>query len=331
MSLPQDYKYFTLYDPTFLSFDEEGFFNSYNENDLYEALYFKNTNSSLEGPTNYKTDFINFGNWKHPPKLDVYTFDRIKLIFQKNYTIFEQILNNFIYDSHIEEAENKFMGKKRKRNYNSTTNIGSMKYSKRKGRKEKADTSQRLHDKNISDNIIKKIKSKLFEKILQFINNILNSIQINFYEKKKILKDIDYKYINRLNKEFDLNLLNTSIKDLLSFKVSDKFRCIDKDFNKNLIKELMNRKNDNKFLMFVLNMKFREWLDLFTLKKYPKEFSEELNKNMIKVKDMIEDIYKKNKDRNYISSFIFYLYNYENWFIMKRSQKKKLNNIALFE
>jgi len=40
------------------------------------------------------------------------------------------------------------MGKKRKRNYNFTTNIGSMKYSKRKGRKEKADTSQRLHDKN---------------------------------------------------------------------------------------------------------------------------------------------------------------------------------------
>ena len=107
------------------------------------------------------------------------------------------------------------------------------------------------------------------------------------------MKDIDYKNINRLNSEYDLNLLNTSIKDLLSFKVSDKFRCIDKDFNKNLIKELMNRKNDNKFLMFVLNMKFREWLDLFTLKiefkEFSQTFSEELNKNMNKVKDMIEE------------------------------------------
>ena len=80
------------------------------------------------------------------------------------------------------------------------------------------------------------------------------------------MKDIDYKNINRLNIEYDLNLLNTSIKDLLSFRVSDKFHCFDKDFNKNLIKELMNTKYDNKFLMFDLNMKFREWLDFFFFK-----------------------------------------------------------------
>ena len=64
--------------------------------------------------------------------------------------------NNFIYDSHMEDAENRFMGKKRKRSYNYTTNIEGMKYSKRKGRKEKNDTSQRPHNKNTSDNIIKK-------------------------------------------------------------------------------------------------------------------------------------------------------------------------------
>ena len=315
MSLDPDYfsKFNLWHDPTSLSLDlnEKEIFNIFNENDLSE-----NKNSSLEGPTNYNTDII-----------DVYSFERINRIFQKYKTInFEQILNNFIYDSHMEDAENRFMGKKRKRSYNYTTNIESMKYSKRKGRKEKTDTSHRPHNKNTSDNIIKKIKSKLFENILQFINNILiaSDISINIDEKKKILKDIDYKYINRLNKEYDLNLLNSSIKDLLSFKVSDKFKC-GEDFNKNLIKELIIQKNDNKFLMFALNMKFREWLDLFTLKIEFKEFSEtfaeELNKNMTKVKDMIEDVYSKNKDRNYISSFIFYLYNYENWFIMKRSKK----------
>ena len=280
MSLDPDYfsKFNLWHDPTSLSLDlnEKEIFNIFNENDLSE-----NKNSSLEGPTNYKTDII-----------DIYSFERINRIFQKYKTInFEQILNNFIYDSHMEDAENRFMGKKRKRSYNYTTNIESMKYSKRKGRKEKTDTSHRPHNKNTSDNIIKKIKSKLFENILQFINNILiaSDISINIDEKKKILKDIDYKY------------------------------------NKNLIKELIIQKNDNKFLMFALNMKFREWLDLFTLKIEFKEFSEtfaeELNKNMTKVKDMIEDVYSKNKDRNYISSFIFYLYNYENWFIMKRSKK----------
>ena len=333
MSFAQDYfyKYSPLNYTTSLNWtlNEEGLFNTYNENDLSEAFCSKNTNNLLEEPTNYKTDFINFGSGKDRPILDVYTFDKIKRIFQKNYTIdFEQILNNFMCDSHIEDAENKFMGKKRKRIYK-TNNIEGMKYSKTKGRKEKTDTSQRPHNKFTSVNIIKKIKSKLFKEILQFINNILNASDINnnIDKKQKILKDIDYKYINRLNKEYDLNLLNTSIKDLLSFKVSDKFHCFDEDFNEILIKKLMdtkntkNTKNNNKFLMFALNMKFREWLDLFTLKKDPKEFSEELNKNMTKVKDMIEGVYIKNKDINYISSFIFYLYNYENWFIMKRPKK----------
>ena len=123
-----------------------------------------------------------------------------------------------------------------------------------------------------------------------------------------------------------MGLLDKSIKDLLSLDVSPKFKS-GKDFNRKMIECLMEykNKNENEFLMFALNMKFREWLDLFTLKIEFKEFSEtfaeELNKNMTKVKDMIEDVYSKNKDRNYISSFIFYLYNYENWFIMKRSKK----------
>ena len=130
------------------------------------------------------------------------------------------------------------------------------------------------------------------------------------------MKDIDYKYINRLNKEYDLNLLNTSIKDLLSFRVSDKFYCFDKNFNKNLIEELMNTKYDNIFLiLFTFKIEFKE---------FSETYSEELNKNMTKVKDMIEGVYSKNKDINYISSFIFYLYNYENWFIMKRSKKMEI-------
>jgi len=175
------------------------------------------------------------------------------------------------------------MGIKRKRNYNLAINIEMMKYSK--DRKPNSDSSQRKHHKIISDNIIKKIKSNLFEYILQFINNILNDLTyIN--EKKKILKDISYKYINQIKKEFDLDLLNKSIKDLLSLEVSEKFLC-QKDFNKIMIEELIKNKNDNKFLMFALNMKFREWLDRFTLKKEFKDFndtfSDDLVKNMPKV------------------------------------------------
>lgn len=70
MSLDPDYfsKFNLWHDPTSLSLDlnEKEIFNIFNENDLSE-----NKNSSLEGPTNYKTDII-----------DIYSFERINRIFK---------------------------------------------------------------------------------------------------------------------------------------------------------------------------------------------------------------------------------------------------------
>jgi hypothetical protein len=301
-----------------LDIKEGYFFNSYNENESYSFLYSENNKliSVREGPTNYKTN----ENVEQLSKVDICTLESIKTIFSKNSI---SILDNYEYDSNKEKAEMKFMGKKRKKSNNSITNKEGLKY--RKGRKERSDCTERYHNKNSPDNIIKKIKAKLFENILQFINNILNQNNIN--EKKKILKDIDYKYINRLKKDYDLGLLDTPIKDLLSFDVSPKFKDVKNDFNRKKIEGLMEKKNDNEFLIFALNMKFREWLDLFTLKKDIKDFSKmfyvELGNNMTRVDNMLKDIIDKNNDdNNYIISFIFYLFNYENWFIMKKSKKK---------
>ena len=293
-----------------LNFDlNKGYsFLFYNEDESFSSL-------ALEEPINYKID----ENVKKSPKVEICTLENIKTTLDKSSI---PLLDNLEYDSDKEKAEMKLTGRKRKKSHNLITNKESMKY--RKGRKERTDCTQRYHNKNTPDNIIKKIKAKLFKNILQFINNILNPNSINV--KKKILKDIDYHYINRLKRDYDLGLLDKSIKDLLSLDVSPKFKS-GKDFNRKMIEGLMKNKNKNEFLMFALNMKFREWLDLFTLKKdfkaFSVMFSKELGNNMPRVDDMLNDIIKKNKDdNNYIISFIFYLYNYENWFIMKRTQKK---------
>ena len=280
----------------------------HNENESYASLLQKES-------FNYIID----ENVKQSPKVEICTLENIKTTLDKSSI---PLLDNLEYDSHKEKTEMKLTGRKRKKSLNLITNKERLKY--RKGRKERTDCSQRYHNKNTPDNIIKKIKAKLFENILQFINNILNTNNINV--KKKILKDIDYRYINRLKKDFDLGLLDTTIKDLLSLDVSRKFKS-GIDFNRKKIEDLMEQKNENEFLMFAFNMKFREWLDLFTLKKdfqdFSEMFSKELDINMPRVDDMLNDIINKNKDdNNYIISFIFYLYNYENWFIMKRTQKK---------
>ena len=293
-----------------LNFDlYEGYsFFPYNEGESFASL-------GLEEPTKYKIE----ENVKQSPKVEICTLENIKTTLDKSSI---PLLDNLEYDSDKEKAEMKLTGRKRKKSHNLITNKESMKY--RKGRKERTDCTQRYHNKNTPDNIIKKIKAKLFKNILQFINNILN--QNNNNEKKENLKGIDYIYINRLKKDYDLGLLDKSIKDLLSLDISPKFKS-GKDFNRKMIEGLMENKNKNEFLMFALNMKFREWLDLFTLQKDFKAFSimfsKELGNNMPRVDDMLNDIIKKNKDdNNYIISFIIYLYNYENWFIMKRTQKK---------
>ena len=85
------------------------------------------------------------------------------------------------------------------------------------GRKKKADNSTRKHSKYCGDNIIKKIKLKFLEGFLKFVNKVINetlnqnklikynTILLNHYKKndkfKDLLKIINYKYIERLNKK----------------------------------------------------------------------------------------------------------------------------------
>lgn len=50
----------------------------------------------------------------------------------------------------------------------------------------------------------------------------------------------------------------------VNFKVKQKLK--DKDYNKNTIERIIQIETD-KTVLFALNMKFNDWLDLFTLKK----------------------------------------------------------------
>jgi len=50
----------------------------------------------------------------------------------------------------------------------------------------------------------------------------------------------------------------------VNFKVKQKLK--DKDYNKNTIETIIQIETD-KTVLFALNMKFNDWLDLFTLKK----------------------------------------------------------------
>ena len=64
-------------------------------------------------------------------------------------------------------------------------------------------------------------------------------------------------------------------------------------------------------------MTFSEWIDVFT-NKIENNYDLEFNG----LQNVLNDLYK-NEDDEYFSRFIFYLFNYQNWFQNKKGRKRK--------
>ena len=71
--------------------------------------------------------------------------------------------------------------------------------NKKKRWRKTSRNSNIVHDKNVGDNIMKKIKCQLFKYIIPFFNELLKIFNI------KLLK-LDYKYIRKLNHSYELKL-----------------------------------------------------------------------------------------------------------------------------
>ena len=211
-----------------------------------------------------------------------------------------------------------------KKSKNISNNIDDKIIQKKRGRTPSNPKNTKTHDKMKPDNIIKKLKGKIFEYAILFLNKILNRTNDN----DKLLNLNYKKYINRLNREEDLKYINMKLKDLFSNKISKKYSTKPVDFNKKLIKKILN-KNSDETIKFAFNITLRDWLDLFTLKKRVEELLKESDKNIdcekIKksiypVDAFINEIKHKN-GKEYLTPFIFLLYNYERWFYIKRGRK----------
>lgn len=182
------------------------------------------------------------------------------------------------------------------------------------------------------DNIIRKIKVRIFAYLLEFLNNILNKKD----EDKNRLYKLNYKFIKNLNKNNDIKYLNMKLKDLFSMNITLRYKGILPDYNKEFIERIINheeRVEDYNTVIFVFNMIFGKLLDMFTCKKdinYLKDKCAQcdgINFEMIAnkiacVNKLLEKMLKKN-DETYFSIFTFYLYNYEKWFSIQSSRSSK--------
>ena len=216
------------------------------------------------------------------------------------------------------------------------TNFKKTKGKKTKGRKKKGDLAESEHDKYSEDNIIRKIKSYF----IRFINEILNkSVKNKNYEFLKL----DSKISENLKKDFNLQLLDATIKDIYNnSKISTKYRRQIKDSsdkNKFLIKIIFEEKREIETIN-ILNLTFRELFDIFRrkikniddieLKMKIAEiplFSTKLND----IENFFDEVRSKEIDKNekvevineYLNKINKLCIYYEEWFLIKKGRNRK--------
>ena len=242
-----------------------------------------------------------------------------------------------------EEIENNFLNKKRKRKLVEEDNNmivfienkdenedEDKKNRKKRGRPLSLNSENKImHNRMSQDNIFKKIKSEIFKYPVKFINSLLNKTK---EDEDKILK-LNYRYINQIKKEKDLEYLNMPLKEFLSMDISSKFLKKQPSLNKENIRKILNETKDNETIQFAFNMTFRDFINIFTKKIKVDKLMNNLSQNTkIETKRIensiqgIEELLNKiseNNDSKYFSLFCIFLYNYELWLYNKHSKKPK--------
>ena len=197
----------------------------------------------------------------------------------------------------------------------------------KKGRKRKFNLSSNgKHDKFCYDNIVRKVKTKLFEIILFFINLSIipiekenqkkNSKKKEFY--KPLLVKIDQEIIKTINVEDNLELLESKLKDIFSNKTSKKYKHLGLDRNKKIIDEIYEQKIQ-KNTISILNKTFDQCLDHINGINY----DEDLAGLELRYLNIFKDLRSRGNSEDYISKFKYMVKNFKSFYKNKKARKKK--------
>lgn len=168
-------------------------------------------------------------------------------------------------------------------------------------------------EKIFLDNDIRRAKILLIRVLRKHINKKIE----NFYKNKlirgvySILKNIDNSQINVGKKDYNLELMEKPLKEILSSKINKKYNS-ESDINQKMIEKLLSEKDDKKRQFFekIFNKSFREWINDF------KDLKDEELKNLYEKE--LESTGKAQIIDNIIK-------NYENIFEIKVGRKGKEN------
>ena len=265
-------------------------------NEFMKALSLSNAFNSTSQVNSY---FILNKKRKEPD----YTNDEEKVISDKTTNSDEKELkreNNIINLNHEKQNMSKPMFSV------SNYDINMKKISKR-GRKSKSSNNHGYHTKFSTDNILRKIKTRFFRKIVNYINSIILS---KYRNKIKVLKYPEAEISKNNNIAFNKKLLNMKLKEIFdSYKINGKIKLLDKNYNKNIIKSIYDENIIE--LINILEMTVMQLFEVFRDLKETKLVGFE------RMDTVIKELEYSEKDKEYIDKLKRVILSFEKYYFKK--------------
>ena len=215
---------------------------------------------------------------------------------------------NIFKEKKKQKPTNKIIGRKKKRNASRNGN-------------DDYDNNKEYHSKMKEDNLIQKIKVVFVNSSMNFINKRHKNYKIKINQKyERLVYKIKSEFAQVIKKDENLKFLQTSIRDLFSSDLSEKYSKQIKDFNRNQIAQLY-RDNKEKEVIEILDKTVNCLLNDYAEGKYKDEgFSLDIDLNEIKEK--MEKNNEKNIN-NYIQEYKAKVKDFGNIFEKKISRNRK--------
>ena len=200
------------------------------------------------------------------------------------------------------------------------------------GRKTKIEAMncETKRNKFAKDNIFRKIKTNFFNKFLVSYGNIKI---FSFYQKQKyLIRKFNKALVTDVSIQFNIDLFNSKIRDLLNQEISNKYKTIDLEVNKVILKSLEKNPEFNEFL----NSSINEIYSLFINDNYKEIISNDFNidKEKIHFENLagtIEELREQGYDEKYLNDFKYYAQNIH--LLMDKTKKRspRKNKIKIID
>jgi hypothetical protein len=204
-------------------------------------------------------------------------------------------------------------------------------FEKKRGRKNKDDESERNHDKNKLDNMSVKSKTYFKKYLLTFINSKIKPKDFSFVINDKLYSGDEVKLLNitdenirNTNVDYNIELFNTKIGNILSDKISGRYKKYPENYNQEIINNIYGSKKGDD-LKKIFDKTFLECLKYYRMDEdiYGKDVYACLSGLEKGFQELPNKLLEDNKnDQQYVENLIELIKKFEEYYSSKTARNR---------